>query len=169
MSSSAAQTPTRSSGLSLLHVLLILVSFGTVACVGILSWFSRSEVTLDNAIQLLVDDLQLVQDRAAFERRALTVIFHAGGRGYEVVDDRGEGLQALLGSGLFVRQYDADAVFSGVTIEEIDLEGGTSVTYLPTGEAQDQGRIVLAFEGQRRTVTISDGSGQLQVASGAGR
>ena len=147
----------QATGISLVHLALVMSTVCTLACAGIMSWFSRSDVTLMNAAQLLVDDLQQVQDTAAFERRNLSVRFLEDGQGYEALDEEGKHLPATIGAGPFLRRYGADGVFDGVKIESLDLGASDSITFTPTGETLQQGQIVLLYRGERASIRVSEG------------
>ena len=58
----------RSSGFTILELLILMVVLGIAASVGIPSYFSRPDVTLKSAAELLANDLREVGGRAAVYR-----------------------------------------------------------------------------------------------------
>lgn len=151
------------AGFSLLHMTLLLAVMTLLACVAIPGWFSRSDVTLDNAVQLLARDLSDAQDRAAFQHRSLRFEFDVGGDGYTVIDTQGRSLEAPVGRGRFVRRYSADAVFRGVRVESLAVGPDNALHFGPRGMALNGGRLVLAFQGEKRLIEIESASGNVSV------
>lgn len=151
--------PRSHDGLSLLHVLLLLVGLGVLASVAIPAWFHRPAVTLDSAARLLASDLRWAQDRAAFLGSRVEVRLDEEGDGYRVVDGQGRLLPAPLGPRPFVRQYSIDAVFRGVTIAGEDRFVG----YDGNGRAELPASFVLHFRGARREVLVEAPSGRIHV------
>lgn len=157
--------PRRSSksGFTILQVALLLVSLTTLACLAIPLWFAREEVTLDNAAVLLAQDLREVQNRAAFQRRPLRIAFHADGGGYEVLDASGRIIVAAIGDRPFRREYDRDAVFRGVRIEELQSRTENQMLYGPRGLLLEAAMIRIGFEGDERKLLVEAGSGRIEI------
>lgn len=154
---------TSKAGFTILQVALILVSLTTLACLAIPFWFGREEVTLDNAAVLLAEDLREVQNRAAFQRSPLRVVFHPDGGGYEVRDSAGRLAVAAIGGRPFLREYDRDAVFRGVRVDRIRTRTENEMLYGPRGLLLEGAEIRLAFEGETRTLSVEAGTGRIEV------
>ena len=82
------------SGFTILELLIALAVIVVVATIAIPAWFGRVDVTLNNAIKLLAQDLRDAQDRAAYGRREVVVDFSDDGDGYVVQDLEGKPLPA---------------------------------------------------------------------------
>ena len=160
-----AAPPARPSSLSFVHLVLALFGVALLAAVGIPAWFSRPEVTLDNAAQLLAEDVQEAQNRAALTRSAVSLRFLPQGDGYEVLGQDGEPLGAKLGNGPFRRQYSYDAVFRGVKIESFEGWDDGSMRFDTLGFLEEGGRVVLTFRGERRELVLAERTGRVTIAT----
>ena len=132
-------------------------------------WSTRSSpITLDSASRLLVNDLSEMRGRAAYLYTNLRINFNEDGGGYFLTDDKGFPLAAPLGPGRFLREYDHDAVFRGVHISSLEIEGGEERSLLvdSNGSFVHFTRIELSFKGQYRTITIDPESGVIQLQVG---
>jgi Tfp pilus assembly protein FimT len=154
-------------GFSLLELVGTLALITVLATVSIWAFFSRGEVTLENAARLLVEDLHLAQSRAMFLRTPVAVEFDADGLGY-VVRDEGQGLpsglEALDRGG---RRYDVDAVFQGVRIHEVRGASGRAVHFDARGVTAIDVWVTLAYRGETRTVQIDHAAGIALLVDGA--
>jgi hypothetical protein len=147
----------RRRGISLLEVFLSLLLLGVVFGVWVLGHFGRSEITLDSAGQLLVEDLRAAQSRALVHADATYVLFE--GNGYTAVDSLRIPLLHPRTGLDFVRDYARDAVFEGVEVELADFEAVHGVLFDARGEVASGGRIVLRFGDDRREVVVDSASG----------
>jgi hypothetical protein len=152
------------STVSLLHLMLVLSTISILSCAAILRWFGRADITLDNAVTLLAEDLRHVQGRAVFENTELQVVFFADGGGYEVLNANGQSIPGPIGTASYLRRYDADAVFAGVVIGALDLGGGRRILYTPFGPVPAQGTIVVAFGNEQRSISLVDESASMAAA-----
>ena len=123
----------RSSGFTILELLILMVVLGIAASVGIPSYFSRPDVTLKNAAELLANDLREVGGRAAVYRRS-SVRFDEDGGGYSATDWSGQ-LSSLRTAPAPSSAATTRRVFRGVTIEALQPEAPRSVTFDATGTA----------------------------------
>lgn len=146
-------------GISLLEVFLSLLLLGVVFGVWVLGHFGRSEITLDSAGQLLVEDLRAAQSRALVHADATYVLFE--GHGYTAVDSLRIPLLHPRTGLDFVRDYARDAVFEGVEIELADFEAVHGVLFDARGEIASGGRVVLRFGEDRREVVVDSESGRI--------
>jgi type II secretory pathway pseudopilin PulG len=151
------------AGFTLLHMTLLLAVMTLLACIAIPGWFSRSDITLDNAVQLLVRDMSDAQDRAAFQHRTLQLQFDADGDGYTITDARGRSIAAPVGTGPFTRRYSTDAVFRGVSVKALELGPENALHFGPRGMTLNGGRLVLAFQGEERVIQVQPNSGNVRV------
>ena len=151
------------AGYSLLHLTLLLATMSALASLAIPAFFGQPDVTLENAVRLFVRDLRDAQDRAAFQHRPLRLEFDDEGDGYAIVDDTGEPVEAPIGDGGFRRVYSIDAVFRGVVVEEHAVGPEGAVHFGPRGRALNGGRVVLAYQGERRHVEIEPTTGNVRV------
>jgi prepilin-type N-terminal cleavage/methylation domain-containing protein len=154
----------RTAAFTLLELLIVLVVVALVASLAIPAFFERSEVTLDNACRLLAEDLRAAQNRAAYLRTEIRVQFSADGDGYTVVDAQGIPVEAPGGEGLFVRSYERDAVFEGVSIARVECGAMRRIAYDEHGRATQGGRILLTYHDDSRLVEVVGGDGRIRVA-----
>ena len=151
------------AGFTLLHLILLLATMSAMAALGIPAFFGQPDVTLENAVELLVRDLRDAQDRAAFQHRTLRVAFDPEGDGYAVLDSAGEPIEAPIGDGPFQRVYSVDAVFRGVVIADQQLGSEGALRFGPRGRALNGVRLVLEYGGERRQIQVEEMSGIVLV------
>ena len=153
----------KTSGFTLLELLLVLIALAIVASLAIPAWFDGSGRTLENATRLLSHDLREAQNRAAFQGREMRVVFHEDGDGYRVLNAGGGAEPAPLGKGPFERNYSFDGIFRGIKIERTDLGGDRTLVYDTSGFVDQGGEIVVSFGGESRTLSIESGSGLMEI------
>lgn len=155
--------PSRRAGFSLLHLILLLAVMTILACVAIPGWFSRTDITLNNAVHLLVRDLRDAQDRAAFQHRRLHLRFLASGDGYAVLDSRDQPIEAPVGTGDFVRHYSSDAVFRGVRLEPVLVGDDGDLHFGSRGRTLAASQILVTFRSESQLVEIEETTGEISV------
>lgn len=159
----------RSSGFTILELLILMVVLGVAASVGIPAYFGRPHITLQSAADLLAKDLREVQSRAAIYQEELWIRFDEDGGGYTATDKAGYSLVSPYGAGPFQRRYDFDAVFRGVTIEAIEPEQPRAVTFDIAGEPLRSIKVTVAYKGETRVVSLSARSGLITIDEGPSR
>ncbi len=70
----------------------------------------------------------------------------------------GDALEAPMGGGPYIRDYDVDAVFDGVQIIEVDFGGKRSLSFNSTGNSISDGSVVLEYNGETRKVVFGGGT-----------
>lgn len=145
------------AGFTLIELVLVLVLLAVVASAGMSWYFDRSTVTLKNAGELLVEDLRIAQQRAAFAADTTRISFN--NRGYRIANSSGVLIQNPRTALPFERNYGRDAVFQGVSIEHVDFGAGqTHVSFDAQGVPDGQGSVLLTFQGDRLELQM-DASG----------
>ena len=148
-------------GVSLLTILLTLAGVALVAGLAIPLWFSRHDVTLDNAALLLVRDLRATQSRAAILGEPLQ--FELDQLGWRAKLSDGQQVNRAGSDEPLMRKLDANGVFEGVTLSEIQFGEDHSVAFGPIGEWKESGSIVLSFRGETRRIVVSAPHGDIQI------
>lgn len=148
-------------GISLLEVFVSLLVMGVGFGVWVLSHFGRSEVTLESAGQLLVDDLRSARSHALVMGEPVYIWFD--GDTYRAVDGRQEALIHPRTGLPFVRDYRRDAVFEGVVIEFVETEAVPGVLFDARGEIASGARIVLRHDDDRQEITADSDSGSITM------
>jgi len=156
-----AHRSTERRGVSLLTILLTLAGVALVAGLAIPLWFSRHDVTLDNAALLLVRDLRATQSRAAIlgEPLLLELDLH----GWHAKSSDGQQVNRAGSDEPLMRRLDANGVFEGVTLSEIQFGDDHSVAFGPIGEWKEGGSIVLSFRGETRRIVVSAPRGDIRI------
>ena len=149
-------------GFTILELLLFLFVLSLLAAITVRYYFSRAEVTLENAAILLARDLRAAQHRSIFLAEPSHVVFLPEGDGYVVTDALGALAKNPQTDQIFERLYPRDGVFKGVVVLEaaagddrtlvIDLRG------LPTEELQ----VTLGYQDERRKI-LMDRTGRLAI------
>jgi Tfp pilus assembly protein FimT len=142
------------AGVSLLTMLLALASMAIVAGFAIPAFFEAPGVTLDSATRLLARDLRIAQNLAGFDGIPCTFEFLDEGRGWRVVDERGEILTRPDQEGPFVRDFTVDGVFEGVRLEHIDFDHKRSLHFDKLGRALPGGTLKVTFGEESRVVRV---------------
>ena len=143
------------SAISIVEVLILLMTITLIACLAITTFFKRPEVTLDSAVELLMEDMLIAKNRALVTHSPVSVTFYEDGRGYEVRDKSGRLLPSPAGIGDFIRDYDYDAVFEGVAIAHVEFGDDRSLTFDRSGMTLEDGYVVAEFRGETRTVEMT--------------
>ena len=162
----SSRRPASRRAFTLIELIIALAMIAVVATFAVPAWFERGEVTLENAAQLLADDLRDAQNRAAALGKPTTVVFSIDGAGYEAVERDGDVIAHPRTGRPFVRSYPADGVFEGVEVFEVELGPARSLTYSADGRAGSGGRIVLSFDGETRTLIVEPGTGRMTLVGG---
>lgn len=144
-------TSTRNSrGFTILELCLALLCISVVATFSIWAYFSRAEVTLVNAAELLVNDLRLAQSRATIQHAPVEVVFHTDSTGYHMVAPDTQDLPSATAP----RSYPRDAVFEGVRILTKHLPDRQRLVFSADGHVMKDASITLTFQGETRTVLV---------------
>lgn len=151
-------------GFTILELALALALISLVAVLAIPAFYSRPEVTLDRAAQLLARDLRLAQHEAIRLNRDVIFEFHLDGRGYAPRFEDGTPLPNPVGRGSFERRYSRDAVFEGVHIGRLQLAGEPrSIRFDPLGHALGGGSIELTFGAEVCMVHVAESNGMVSL------
>jgi type II secretory pathway pseudopilin PulG len=153
--------PSERGGFTIIEFLVVLILVTLTASVSIWAYFARPEITLDNAVQLLVRDMRIAQSRAAILHSTVSVVFREDGDGYRVIDGTDGLVNSTYRPERIDRRFSRDAVFEGVTILPIGLAARGQVLF--DGERSDprSGRITLAYGRATRIVEIEEESGHV--------
>jgi len=139
----------------------VLVSIA--AAIAIPAYFSRSEVTLEQAAILLARDLRSVQNRAAYLGELSIVHFHEDGDGYRVTNGAGALILNPATGQQFDRRYSADGVFRGVCVLDVRFGDDDTLTYDERGIPQEEGQLTLGFDGDTRILHVHRRTGIVEI------
>ena len=148
-------------GFTLVELSISLALIAVIATLAIPSFFGRSEITLENAAELLAMDIRSAQNRAAFLNRDVHIHFMEEGAGYWVDDAMNE--ESALVEHSTRRDYSENAVFEGVRVSGVILKEGTLLSFGSRGVASTTARITLSFDGESRVVTVQGVNGHLAI------
>ncbi len=156
----------RRRGFTIVELLVALILVALTATASITAFFSRSEVTLDNAARLLAEDLRSAQSRATILRCDVVFHFTADGTGYESYDNDRRPRPQAKGPASTRRNFDRDAVFEGVRVCDVQVGGADHLVFLRDGSVAVGGQVTLSYRGATRTVVIEPGKSWIRVADG---
>jgi hypothetical protein len=148
-------------GVSLLGVLLSLCGVALIAIWAIPTFFESGSITLDNVGMLLARDVHAAMNRATVLKAEARVEFDPDG--WRALGADGAPLTAAGDSHAIERRFSVDGVFDGVAIERIDCGSGNGVLIGARGTVVQGCTLVVYFQGERRTIRIQRGSGQVIV------
>lgn len=135
-------------GFTLLELMAILAVVALVSTVGIRVWFGRSDVTLQNATELLAAELRGYQTRAILEHTPIEVVFDEDGGGYH-----GHAV-GTADAPLEPRRYPNDAVFEDVRIGSVRIDHARRLVFDTLGRPSGDARITLVQRGVERHVRV---------------
>jgi prepilin-type N-terminal cleavage/methylation domain-containing protein len=150
-------------GFTILELLIVLALVTVTAAVSIWAYFSRPEVTLDNAALLLARDLRIAQTRALLFRRPVSLVFSPDGEGYRIVDETGSAGFSRPAFERVERRYARDAIFQGVRILPLGLAAAGRVVFPGDGSEPPTGRLTLSYGDETRSLEIESGTGRVLV------
>jgi prepilin-type N-terminal cleavage/methylation domain-containing protein len=149
-------------GFTILELVIVLMLASLAATAAIPAYFARSEVTLDNATRVIVDDLRQAQIRAVYRGAPVEVEFEPDGDGYCAFDRGADPTSERTPTGI-ARRYSPDAVFEGVRISAVELGSQSALRFEADGSTRSSGRITLCYRGDARTVTIEPTHGTVRA------
>ena len=153
-------------GFTILELSIALAIITLVACVAITVFFGQPAVTLTSAVKLLNQDMLIAKNRALLNRSNVTVHFYPAGNGYEARYEDGEFLPSPSGRGDFIRDYEIDGVFEGVSLSAVDFGEDRSLSFDTSGLSLEDGSVTLSYEGASSTVEITRAGGVRTVSYG---
>ena len=159
---SRSPRPLVRGGFTILELLIVLILIALVASFSISAFFDRSEVTLENAVKLLAEDLHLAQSRAAYLQEPVECVVAEDGDGYSFVDTGRSDAAHSSVYPLPLRRYSVDAVFEGVRIDGRELGSSRRIRFDEKGHAQASGAVTLSYRGDSRRVEIEAGQGRVR-------
>jgi type II secretory pathway pseudopilin PulG len=158
--------PGRSShahGVTVLALLVVLVILSLTAATSVRWYFSRGEVTLENAAVLLARDLRAAQHRSIFLGRAGHLHFLPDGSGYVLLDEHGELAQNPQTGEPFTRVYPDDGVFVGVEVRSVRAGADRTLAIDTHGQFTEDLEAELAFQGDVRAVRVDRATGGIEI------
>ena len=148
-------------GVGLIGILSSLTVVAIMAGLVIPAFFSRHDITLDNASTLLARDLRSAQNRAAHLGQRTRLRFDRNG--WQALDERDAPLTRFASSERIERRLDADAVFEGVTLEAIEFGPGDEIVFDSTGRPDRSGSLEVHFRGQSRRLSLEQQDGRVVI------
>ena len=151
-------------GFTILELAIALALISLAAALAIPAFYGRPEVSLDRAALLLARDLRTAQNHAV--QAGCDVHFHlrSDGNGYAAWYESGAPLPNPAGGGPLARAYDRDAVFEGVRITRVQLDGHPrEVRFDRLGFAHGGGTIELFYRGRDVAVHVAESTGLVTI------
>ncbi len=136
---------------------MTLVGIAVLASIGIPLWFSQPRISLQSAAELLVQDMRTVRDRSIDSYMPCRIDFDTDGGGYAAFDNSGNALEAPMGNGNYLRDYDSDAVFRGIKIERASFGGTSTLKFDRSGSESAPGFVTLSYGGETRKIRFDLG------------
>lgn len=148
---------------TLAELLLVLLLLSLCAATTVRWYFSKADVTLENAAVLLARDLRAAQHRSIFLGVPSRFLFLPDGDGYVVTDTRGEIAHNPLTDELFKRAYSDDGVFVGVRVLEARAGDDRTLEIDGRGVVLEDLTVELAFGDERRTLELERELGRITI------
>jgi len=157
MAFSSALRSSRSGGFTILELAAVLVLVTLVSTLAIRAWFGRSDVTLQNAAELLASDLREVQAIATLRHAPHEMVFHEDGSGY-FAHELGQPQESA-----HERHYSYDAVFEDVRVTQVRVAKGGRLVFDALGRPASDALITVSHRGVARTVLIDAALARVRV------
>ena len=153
----------RPNGFTIVGLLAVLLVLSLVAATTVRIYFSKSEVTLENAAVLLARDVRAAQHRSIFLGEKSLMTFLTDGSGYVVTDTLGVVAHNPQTEESFRRIYPEDGVFLGVRV--LEVRAGTDRTFEIDGRGVplEDLEVTLGYRDDRRTVVVTAKSGAITI------
>ncbi len=148
-------------GISLLSLLLTILGIGLTVAVVVPRFFTKTNVTLDNAAVVFAKDLRAAQQRSSFVHQPSR--FEVRSDGYRVVDATGELVLRYGSQEKFERSFGPLSVHAGVEIVAMDLGADSAIDIDAVGLATESGSLTLRFQGRERRITFRPGRGLIDI------
>ena len=155
--------PPREHGFTILVLLVVLLILSLVAATSVRWYFSRAEITLENAAVLLARDLRAAQHRSIFLGRPGKLLFLPDGSGYVLLDEHGGLAQNPQTDEPFVRIYPDDGVFVGVEVLAAAAGTDRALEIDSHGHPTEDLEVTLTFRGERRTLRLEKDTGEIAI------
>jgi len=146
--------PRQQTGFTLLELVLSLAVIAVVASFAISAFFGQTDMTLHNALRLLSDDIHEMQARSTSLQIPVEIVFDPSGDGYHAEDRAAPDPARAHSFPLVSRHYSSDAVFEGVRILRVDLQGFDRVSFDASGRSLASGTIVVGYHTESRVLEI---------------
>ncbi|MBK7642789.1 MAG: prepilin-type N-terminal cleavage/methylation domain-containing protein [Planctomycetes bacterium] len=159
MSHLPVQARARERGFTLLELILSLAVIAVVASYSISAFFGQSDMTLHNALRLLSEDIHEMQARSSSLGVPVDIVFEPSGLGYHAEDRTPPDPVRARVIPLASRDYSSDAVFEGVRILHLDLQGADRISFDAEGHSLVTGTIVLGFHEESRVLQLRSDRG----------
>jgi prepilin-type N-terminal cleavage/methylation domain-containing protein len=150
-------------GFTLIELLLVLLVLSLGAATTITWYFSKAEVTLENAAVLLAQDLRAAQHRSIFLGEPTRFVFLPDGEGYVVTDEAGAIAHNPLTDEPFLRIYPDDGVFIGVTVRAARAGEDRTLEIDGRGTALEDLSVTLVQGEEERTVEFERAEGVIRI------
>jgi prepilin-type N-terminal cleavage/methylation domain-containing protein len=171
--STKSQDPKRSTGFSLIEVLIVLVILAILASVFVPAIGDPATSRLKGAATVLSRDIQYVQSEAMNTGQTLRIDFVSDTQ-YQAIDpDGGAGGSAILlryplldypaHDGQFIVDFDDPGPLRGATIQSTDFGGQPRLEFGQYGEPMVGGNIVLRSGSYSVRITIAPITGVVNV------
>lgn len=150
-------------GFTVLQLLAVLLVLSLGAATTVRWYFSRAEVTLENAAILLARDLRAAQHRSIFLDQPGHFVFLPDGSGYTVTDPDGAVAHNLQTDEPFTRIYAEDGVFIGVRVLDALAGSDRTLAIDRRGVPLEDLTVTLEFGDSQRTIVMDRRSGKVTI------
>lgn len=173
----------RSRGFTLLEIIIVVGILGVAGSLVIPYMNRLADFNTEGAVRRIVSDLTFAQSDAMSQQSRRRVIFNVDPNSYRLLADPFDydtdvlyDPLAYTGDGRYIVDFNSDPRFSGVTIEDADIDGGSNfISYdemggpiAPDGTASAGGVITVAGPDDRYEIRIAAFTGRVSVVDVTG-
>lgn len=171
----------RSSGYTLIELLIVVAVLGLASALLIPSLRQPDTLKIQAAVRRIIGDLSFAQSDALAQQELRRVYFYADGRGYVILRDPFDPATDYIDDPLargftnraYIVDFTVDGRFEGITVLAVNIDGGARfITYdelagtvTPIGDPGTGGSITVESLNARYRIDIAPFTGKLTVVN----
>jgi prepilin-type N-terminal cleavage/methylation domain-containing protein len=153
-------------GYTLVEVLLVVTILGIVSAMVVPSMLTAGSMGVQAAARIIVADLLYAQNEAVAQQANRSVTFDLANNRYQLTDETGTVLTESWISGTaenYVVDFSRDSRFQGVSLLEVDFDGGNTIAFDDLGGPSTGGSVTLQYQRQKYRIDVASFTGRITV------
>jgi len=155
-------------GFTLVEVLAVVTIIGIAAAVVTPALMRPNRLTVQAAARIVIADILIAQNDAIAHQAQRQVIFNTVLNQYILADAAGNPLTSSWKSGgasAHTISFANDGRFRGVTLQNVNFDGGSTLIFDPLGAPQNTapGTLNLVTDNDTYTITVAPFTGRVTV------
>lgn len=151
------------SGFTLVELVVVIIILAIAAAIVLPRAFGTADLRAQSAARILVSDLEYAQNTAIVLQSDITVSFDVSGNSYEV-SNGSETLIHPITHQEYVVDFDTKHGFDGVSIDAVDFNGASAVTFNSLGAPDADGTVDVGAGEHTYRITVAPVTGRVTAA-----